>query len=196
MKRAIGYSLLVFWAALAATLHITLGGLSNVLLSPVLTLIDVDSGPTLRALVPDLVTLLLVATIGRLSRRDTLMIATCVFVGRSAFTGSPPAAVLAGTVATAFVADALRTIAELDRPFLRVVSAGLGSLLYAYWLAFVDYALAREAYAAGQLQFGDPSSDALGLPILTAAATAVCALFLWPVFTRLPGQRRLERRAF
>ncbi len=196
MKRAIGYSLLVFWAALAATLHLTLAGLSSSLLSPVLTLIDAESGPMLRALVPDLVTLLLVASIGRLSRQDTFLIAAAIFVGRSAFTGSPPAAVLAGTIATAFLADALRTIAELDRPFLRVVSAGLGSLVYAYWLAFVDYALAREAYATGQLQFGDPSSGALGLPILTAAATAVCALFLWPLFTRLPGQRRLERRAF
>ena len=150
----------------------------------------------LRAAVPDLVTLLLVASIGRLSRRDTLMIAIVVFVGRSAFTGSPPAAVLAGTVGTAFVADALRTIAELDRPFLRVVSAGLGSLLYGYWLAFVDFALAREAYLFGELHFGDPASSALALPILTAVATAVCALFLWPIFTRLPGQGRLERRAF
>lgn len=196
MRRAIGYSLLVFWAALAASLHLALSGLSTTLLSPVLSLLDVNSLPMLRAIVPDLVTILLVASIGRLSRRDTLMIAIVVFVGRSGFTGSPPAAVLAGTVATAFMADALRTIAELDRPFLRVVSAGLGSLFYAYWLAFVDYALAREAYVLGELHFGDPSASALGLPILTAAATAVCALFFWPIFTRLPGQRRLERRAF
>lgn len=196
MRRSIGYSLLVFWAALAAALHITLAGISVAILSPVLSLIDANSAPMLRAIVPDLATLLLVASIGRLSRRDTLMIAVVVFVGRSAFTGSPPAAVLAGTIGTAFMADALRTIAELDRPFLRVASAGLGSLLYGYWLAFVDYALSREAYALGELHFGDPSSSALGLPVLTAAATATCALFFWPIFTRLPGLRRLERRAF
>ena len=196
MNRAIGYSLLVFWTALAGSLHAVFAGLSTALLSPVLSLIDAETLPMLRATVPDLVTLLLVATIGRFSRRDTLVIAIVVFVGRSAFTGSPPAAVLAGTVGTAMLADGLRTIAELDRPFLRVAGAGLGSLFYGYWLAFVDYALAREAFFLGELHFGDPSASALALPLLTALATAICALFFWPIFTHLPGMSRLERRAF
>ncbi|QDV06495.1 hypothetical protein Poly30_20050 [Planctomycetes bacterium Poly30] len=192
MRRAIGYSLLLFWTALAAAVHLTLAGFSVSLFSG----IGADSVPTLRAFVPDLVTLLLVATVGRLSRRDTLMIALVVFVGRSAFTGSPPFAVLAGTILTAYVADTLRTVAELDRPFLRIVSAGLGSLLYGYWLVFVDHALARESQALGELHFGSPDAAAVGLPIVTAVATALCALAFWPVFTRLPGQKRLERRAF
>lgn len=196
MRRGIGYSLLLFWTALAAALHLALAGLSVSLFSPVLSVVTAESIPTLRALVPDVVTLLLVATVGRLSRRDTLMIALVVFVGRSAFTASPPFAVLAGTVLTAFVADTLRTVAELDRPFLRVVSAGLGSLLYGYWLVFVDHALGVESEMLGRLHFGWPDPSAFGLPILTATATALFALLFWPIFARLPGQRRLERRAF
>lgn len=196
MKRAIGYSLLMFWAALAGSIHLMLEGFSVALFAPLASAVTLDSLPTLRALVPDLVTLLLVATVGRLSRRDTLMIALVVFVGRSIFTGSPPFAVLAGTILTAYSADALRTVAELDRPFLRVVSAGLGSLLYGYWLVFIDHALASESRVQGELHFGSPDATALGLPIVTAMATAVCALVFWPVFARLPGQKRLERRAF
>ena len=75
MRRAIGYSLLLFWAALAAALHLALSGLSLSIFAPVASAISTDSAPTLRAMVPDLATLLLVASVGRLSRRDTLMIA-------------------------------------------------------------------------------------------------------------------------
>lgn len=196
MRRSIGYSLLVFWAALASAVHLVLMGLTDFILSPVVSVVTSDSVPTLRAMVPDLGTLLLVATVGRLARRDTLTIAFMVFIGRSAFTGAPPYAVLAGTVGAALLADTLRTVAELDRPFLRVVSAGLGSCLYGYWLAFVEVALAAEAEALGTLHFGAPRPEVLGLPLVTGVATAVCALLCWPVFTRLPGQRRLERRAF
>ena len=196
MRRAIGYSLLLFWATLAAALHLVLVGLSVSMFSPVMSAVTTDSLPTLRALVPDLATLLLVASVGRLSRRDTLMIAVVVFVGRSAFTASPPFAVLSGTIATAYIADSLRTVAELDRPLLRVVSAGLGSLVYGYWLIFVDHVRSTESVVLGRLQFGWPDASAFGLPIVTAVATAVCALLFWPLFTRLPGQKRLERRAF
>ncbi len=196
MRRGIGYSLLVLWAAFASALHLLLMGLTEFILSPIVSVVASDSMPTLRAMVPDVATLLLVATVGRLSRRDTLMVALMVFVGRSAFTGAPPFAVLAGTVGAAYLADTLRTVTELDRPFLRIVSAGLGAALYSYWLAFVDFSLALESEAMGTLHFGSPAAESFGLPLVTGAATAVCGLVLWPVFTRLPGQKRLERRAF
>lgn len=192
MGRALGWSLLCFWAALGAAVQLALIGVFVGLLPA----LPGEVVGTVRAAVPDLATLLLVAAVGRLSSRDLLWIAVVVALGRSAFTAAPPLAVLSGSLATALLGDALRTVAELDRPFLRIVSAGLGALVYGYWLLFVDYALSREAAARGDLAFGWPDASSAGLPLVTAAATAAVALLAWPLFAGLPGLRKLERRAF
>ena len=192
MRRPIGYGMLVFWVAVAASLQVFLLASIGALTPDAAG----SSGGSFRSLAPDLVTVLLVATVGRLDRRDTMTICLFVALGRVAFTSSPPMAVLAGSIATGFLADALRGYAELERPMLRIVCAGLGALAYGSWLLFVDFVSSREAALSGGLAFGWPSRSTLSAPIITAFATAACALFVWPLFARLPGLKRLERRAF
>lgn len=202
MRRPIGYAILFAWTAIVCSIQLVALGLIPYPLTG-----DGASGgdvvPTVmaRMLVPDLSTILLVAVAGRLAKRDLVAIALTVAASRIAFTGAQPFAVLAGTLAVAFIADGLRRFAELDRPGLRVLSTGLGSFLYASWLMFVDVVRSNEAGARGS--FGTDASgggaiaiDAVLWPFMTAAATAVIAFALWPAFRNLPGLGRLERRAF
>lgn len=188
MKRSIGFLALFLWTAIACSLQLALLGF--------MPRVDLVGSVLSRALIPDLSTILLVATIGRLDRRDALWIAMAVAASRVAFTSSPPAAVLSGTIATAYIAEALSRLSEMDRPFLRIVGAGLGSLVFSAWLLFVDFAHMSEAQARGGLSFGSVGGEVVAVPFLTAASSAAIAFALWPIFRHLPGLGRLERRAF
>ncbi len=188
MKRAIGFSVLFFWTAVACSMQLAMLGF--------MPRLDLSGSVLSRALVPDISTIVLVATIGRFDRRDALWIAIAVASARVAFTSSPPPAVLCGTIVTAFIAEGLSRLSELDRPLMRIVGAGLGSLAFSAWLLFVDFAYISESQARGILGFGDVGGEAVLVPILTAMSSAVIAFALWPVFRHLPGLGRLERRDF
>ncbi|MEM1447676.1 MAG: hypothetical protein AAF957_06185 [Planctomycetota bacterium] len=188
MRRSVGYALLFAWIALAGGVQLFaqawtphVGGAVE---------------PALRALVPDLMTLVLVAAVGRLARRDAVALAAVAAAARTAFTASPPFAVLAGTIAVTLIADTIRRFAELDRPSLRFVAAGAGALAFGLWLLFVDLARASDARVTDRLGFADLQPAHVVLPFATAFVTAAVGLLLWPVLVQLPGLRQLERRAF
>ncbi|MEM9381645.1 MAG: hypothetical protein AAGB93_16945 [Planctomycetota bacterium] len=141
-------------------------------------------------------TLVLVAAVGRLARRDAVALAAVAAAARTAFTASPPFAVLAGTIGVALIADTVRRFAELDRPSLRFAAAGAGALAFGLWLLFVDLARASDVRAADRIGLADLQPVHAALPFLTALATALVGLLLWPVLVQLPGLRQLERRAF
>lgn len=188
MKRGIGYALLFLWVAFAGALQLFAVGLAPSV---------GHAGATFaRALVPDLMTLVLVAAVGRLARRDVVRIALVAALARAAFTAAPPFAIVAGSVLVAMIADTIRRFAELDRSSLRFVAAGAGALAFGLWLLFVDVARAGEARANGTLGFGRVDAYAALLPLVTALVTALVGLALWPALQRLPGLGRLERRAF
>ena len=194
MKRFIGYTVLGLWAA--ATSALQLMGLA---LAPAL---EKGGASVVRAAVPDLTTVLLVAAVGRLARRDVVRLSIAVAVGRAGFTDAPPFAVVAGCIGVGMVADSMRRFAEVGRPTLRVASACAGALLYGAWLIFVDLVRAGEARAGAgagpgsAFGFGGIDAGDLSLSIVTAASSALVALIAWPVLTGLPGLGQLERRAF
>jgi hypothetical protein len=197
MRRAVGYGLLFVWTAMVCSLQLVALGLApHALAQP-----GDDAAMLARMLVPDLATVLLVAAVGRLARRDLVAIALTVALSRMAFTAASPFAVLAGTIAVAFIADVMRRFAELDRPVLRVLSTGAGAFVYVSWLLFVDVVRAGEAGAHSSLDVdasgaGAVTADALLWPVMTAFTTALIAFSMWPLFRNLPGLARLERRAF
>lgn len=188
MRRAIGYAFLFAWVAFA-------GGVQLLLLACA-PQIGSDLAAFVRASVPDLMTLVLVASVGRLASRDVIMIGAVAALARVAFTGASPFAILAGSIAVALVADAIRGFAELDRPSLRFFAAGSGALAFGLWLLFVDLARSGAARESGALGFGRVEAGDVLLPFATAVMTALVGLLLWPVLQRLPGLGKLERRAF
>ncbi|MEL6712675.1 MAG: hypothetical protein AAFZ87_01665 [Planctomycetota bacterium] len=196
MKRAFGYAAVAVWGALAQTLQLLLQGLFPA--------VDVASPGTVlvRALAPDFATLVLVAAVGRLARRDALHLALFVALGRASFTAAPPLGVAAGALVVAVVADGLRGFAELDRPVLRFLAAAAGAALFSLWIGFVEYVRFQEASAVGVLAAGGLGLGAVDLSVaagaagVTAVTTAVIGLVLWRVFAGLPGLVLLERRAF
>jgi hypothetical protein len=188
VKRGIGYTLLFVWVSLAGAAQAFALGLAP--------RVGEGFGALARALVPDLMTLVLVAAVGRLARRDVVRLALVAAAARAGWTAAPPYAVVAGTLAVALVADSVRRIAELDRPSLRFCAAGAGSLLLGLWLLFVDLVRADAARVSGAMGFGAVGPGDAALPFLTALVTALAGLVLWPLLVRLPGLGRLERRAF
>jgi hypothetical protein len=154
-------------------------------------------GPALgRACVPDLMTLVLVVAVGRLDRRDVVTLALVTAAARAACTAAPPFAVLCGCLVAALAADTLRRFADLDRAWLRSCAAGSGALAIGTWLLVVDLVRGSQARATGGLSFGQASDGDFALVMLTAAVTALVAPLVWPGLHRLPGLRRLERKAF
>lgn len=188
MKRLAGYALVAVWVALACAAQVTMLSFAP--------WVDAEGSFLTRALVPDLGVCVLVAAVARVGRHDAVGLAISATIGRAAFTGAAPFAVLAGSLAVAMLAGSLGRLAELDRPFLRVTSAGLGALLFGAWLLFVDLVRSDEARARGALAFGHVGTGHLLIPLLTAFTTALVAFALWPALRSLPGLRRLERPAF
>lgn len=191
MKRLLGYGVLALWCALAQALQLVLQGLCP---AP-----DAAAPGTVlaRALAPDFATLVLVAAVGRLARQDALVLAFACALGRASFTAAPPLGVAAGVLVVAVLADGLRGFAQLDRPFLRLVAAGLGTLVFSLWLGLVEFVRFQDASALLGLGFGAVDlSVAAGAAAVTAATTAVFGVVAWPVFAALPGLGTLERRAF
>ncbi|MEM9802199.1 MAG: hypothetical protein AAGA20_17875 [Planctomycetota bacterium] len=188
MKRGIGYVLLFLWITLAGSLQLALSAIAPTGGS--------DAAQLVRALVPDLMTLVLVASVGRFARRDVVMLALVAAAARATWTIASPFALIAGCLVVALLADGIRRFAELDRASLRFCAAGAGSLALSAWLLFVDFARASEARARGQLGFGGVEAADLSLPLATALVTALAGVVLWPFLGNLPGLRRLERRAF
>lgn len=191
MKRVVGYTCVACWSAALGALQLAVQafGPAPDLASP---------GSVLgRALAPDLGTLFLAAAVGRLARRDYLVLALVAALGRATFTAASPLAVASGCIAVALIADVLRGFAELDRAFLRVLAAGLGALVFTLWLGFVDFVRFGDAGARGGLGFGaiDPATAA-GAALTTAVTTAGVAPFVWRLFAHLPGLSLLVRRAF
>ena len=125
MKRASGFVLVALWVAFACALQVTLLAFGP--------WVDFGGASVTRALVPDLGTCVLVAAVARVGRRDAVGLAIAATIGRAAFTGASPFAVLAGSIAVAYLAGTLGRIAELDRPLLRVTSAGVGALIFGSW---------------------------------------------------------------
>lgn len=188
MKRASGFVLFAFWVAFACALQVALLAFGP--------WVDLGTASVTRALVPDLGICVLVAAVARVGRRDAVGLAIAATVGRAAFTGAAPFALLAGSIVVAYLAGSLGRMAELDRPFLRVTSAGIGALLFGWWLLFVDFVRAGEARASGALSFGEVVAPLAWAPLVTAFTTALVAFALWPMLRALPGLRRLERRVF
>lgn len=188
MKRVVGFVLVAVWVALACAAQVTLLAFGP--------WVDIGTASVTRALVPDLGICVLVAAVARVGRRDAVGLAVAATIGRAAFTGAAPFAVLAGSIVVAFMAGSLGRMAELDRPFLRVTSAGLGALVFSAWLLFVDFVRADEARASGALSFGEVGLELTWAPLATAFTTALVAFALWPMLRVLPGLRRLERPAF
>ena len=104
--------------------------------------------------------------------------------------------VLAGSIAVAYLAGSLGRMAELDRPLLRVTSAGVGALVFGSWLLFVDFVRVDEARGSGALAFGAVGLHLVWAPLITALTTAMVAFSIWPMLRALPGLRRLERSVF
>lgn len=188
MKRLTSYFLLFLWTALASAAQLAALGMAP----PV-----VEGAPSVaRAAIPDLATVLLVAAVGRLARRDVVRLAIVVTLGRVAFTAASPFAVLAGCMIVALAADGMRRFADLERGVLRIAAAGICVLIYGAWLLFVDLVRASEAMSTGAAAFGSVDLERASMPVLTAFTSAVLAALSWPVLSRLPGLARLERRAF
>jgi hypothetical protein len=188
MKRLTSLGVFFLWVSLAGAVQLVLiSGASGP---------GVD-GPALgRACVPDLMTLVLVVAVGRLDRRDVVTLALIAAAARAACTAAPPFAVLSGCLVAALAADAIRRFADLDRAWLRAGAAGSGALAIGTWLLLVDLVRGSEARVTGRLSFGQASDADFVLAALTAAVTALVAPLVWPALHRLPGLRRLERRAF
>ncbi len=188
MKRITSLGVFFLWVTLAGAAQLFLiSGASGP---------GVD-GPALgRACVPDLMTLVLVVAVGRLDRRDVVTLALVTAAARAACTAASPFAVLAGCLVAALIADTIRRFADLDRAWLRAGAAGSGALALGTWLLVVDLVRGSEARVTGGLSFGQASDGDFLLAVLTAAVTAVIAPLVWPALHRLPGLRRLERRAF
>lgn len=192
MRRAIGWILTFAWAALAAAAQVGLLALAP---EPAAD----GAGLVARALVPDLAAIVLVAVVARAGRQDLIACAVVISLARIGFTAASPFAVLAGTLAAALIADAVRGVAELERPALRVVAAAGGAFAFGAWLAFVDLVRLEEAAraaAGGPLAFGSVGPTTFAAPLLTGLVTGVIAFALWPLFRGLAGLSNLERRAF
>ena len=188
MNRVTSLGIFFLWVSLAGAVQLFLiGGASGP---------GVDGPALWRAMVPDLMTLVLVVAVGRLDRRDVVTLALVTAAARAACTAAPPFAVLSGCLVAALIADTIRRFADLDRAWLRAGAAGLGALALGTWLLVVDLVRESEARATDGLNFGQASGGDFVLPALTATATALVAPLAWPVLHRLPGLRRLERRAF
>lgn len=188
MKRASGFVLVAFWVAFACALQVALLAFGP--------WVDFGGASITRALVPDLGTCVLVAAVARIGRRDAVGLAIAATIGRAAFTGASPFAVLAGSIAVAYLAGSLGRMAELDRPLLRVTSAGVGALVFGSWLLFVDFVRIDEARGSGALAFGAVGLHLVWAPLITAFTTAMVAFSIWPMLRALPGLRRLERSVF
>lgn len=189
MRRVIGWTLAFTWAALAVAAQV---GMLSLAPEP-----GADgAGLTARALVPDLSTIVLVALVARTGGRDVIACAATVTLARIGFTAASPFAVLAGTMGAALIADAVRGVAELERPLLRVVACATGAFVFGAWLAFVDLVRLEDASGGGGLAFGDVGPETFGAPLLTAVVTGVIAFALWPLFHSLAGLSYLERRGF
>lgn len=188
MRRFQGYVLLSVWTALAAAIQLTL-----LTAAPG---VGVEGAEAVRAAVPDLATLVLVAAIGRLTGHDLVALAAASAMGRVAFTAASPFAVLAGSLGVAFAAEGIRRVAELDRPSLRFGAAFVGAGLYSGWMLFVDLIRSSEARLTGAIGAGRIDLADGVQPLVSAGVSAVAALVLWPLIVRLPGLGRLERRGF
>lgn len=191
MRRVVGLVLVALWVSFGCAATLALAAWT-----PPLDLAAPGRALT-RGLAPDVATVVLVAAVGRLDRRDLVALALAATLGRVAFTAATPLATLTGCLLTALVADGLRGFADLASPPLRLAAAGFGTLAMALWMLFVDYVRFEDAGARGELEFGalDPASAVLGALIM-AAVTAAFGFALWPLFARLPGLDLLERRAF
>ena len=188
MRRLRSLGVYFLWVSVAGALQLLLIGLTS---GPG------PAGPALlRSCVPDLMTLVLVVAIGRLDRRDAVVLAVLTATARAGCTASPPLAVLAGCVVVALIADGIRGFADLERPWLRAAAAGAGALVLGQWLLVVDFVRESEARLTSAMSFGRATEVDLLLPLLTAVVTAAAAPLVWPALHRLPGLRRLERRAF
>jgi hypothetical protein len=117
------------------------------------------------------------AIAGRMRARETLLLALFVGGVRGAFSGDPTLAVLVGYGALGFLADLVRRSFDVDGTLLRAPLAFIAALaLSAYWTLARSLALPQgEAASAFHLAFAFASS------------TALAALFLPPLLTRLPG---------
>jgi hypothetical protein len=188
VKRLLALGVFFLWVVLAGALQLLLVGGTG---GP-----GADGPAYLRACVPDLMTLVLVSAVGRLDRRDVVLLAAVAATARAACSASPPFALLAGCVTVALIADTIRRFADLERPWLRAAAAGAGALLLGLWLLLVDLLREGGARATSAMSFGSVSEADLALPLLTAAMTAAAAPVVWPALHRLPGLRRLERRRF
>lgn len=138
---------------------------------------------------PDLGLLLLISCVGRFHAADVPKATAVVAIARIAYSVEPPAAILAGFIAVAFVVRGLRGIAELGQVAIRFSVAGLLTWGFSAWLVLVHAArntLAESSAASpGTLAFESWRG---------ALATALTALFVGPGLELLPGLSPLRKR--
>jgi hypothetical protein len=140
----------------------------------------------LGAWTPDLGLVLLLTWAGRLGRGRVEVGALMVAGARASLGADPPVALAAAYLGAALLVSFLRTGLEIDRPVLRVLSAGTLAWLVAHFL------VASSTAALAASGSGAEAIDARLWP--AAASTALAGLVLAPLLRQLPGPARRTRR--
>lgn len=150
--------------------------------------------PVIGSWAPDLGLILLLGLEPRLSRREALLGALLLALARATFSADPAVAILAGYLAAAGAAGALRSVVLAEDALARAVVTGiLAGGLGLFW------ALVRQARLLPELGSFGLGARGLGLPLdevgRTALATGVASFVLLPLLVRLPGLTSLRERS-
>lgn len=140
----------------------------------------------LGAWTPDLGLVLLLAWAGRLGPGRVEVGALMVAGARASLGADPPIALAAAYLGAALIVGILRAGLEIDRPALRVLSAGALAWLVAHFL------VASSSAALAASGSGAEGIDTRLWP--AAASTALAGLVLSPLLKRLPGPAKRARR--
>ena len=134
---------------------------------------------------PDLGVVLLLALTARLTTARARWAAFWIACARISFSGDPALAIVAGYLGFVGLCRVLRAAVELDRPLVRGLLGGLSALVLAWFWT--------NAYAFGRPSYGVDANLAT-FQTTGAVATALTALVLGGLVTRLPGLSPLWSR--
>lgn len=132
--------------------------------------------------VPDVSLILLLALCAELDSRDVPFLCGVLAFARLTFTVEPVEATVCGLFVVGAAALGVRSVAEAGGPLVRTLWGGLAVLGYSSWLLFVH-----------ETRMGASLGLDWRIAVPTAVSSALLALLLGPLLSRLPGLTPLRR---
>ena len=132
--------------------------------------------------VPDISLILLLALCAELDSRDVPFLCGVLAFSRLAFTVEPIEATVCGLLVVSAAALGVRSVAEAAGPLVRTLWGGLAVLGYSAWMLLVH-----------ETRTGVDLGLDWRVAVPTAVSSAILALMLGPMLSRLPGLTALRR---